>query len=310
MNDASRKLLPPMAALHSFSAAARHGGFSRAADEIGLTQSAVSRQISHLEDWLGAPLFDRSGRRVTLNAQGEAYAAAIAPALDSIRRATAKALAPSSDRTVNLATLPSFGMRWLAPRLPHLTSRHPDLMVNFAARTDEFDFAQEPFDAAIHFGRPDWRGAQHDLLFHERSIPVAAPSLAAQYGLASPADLARLPLLTQSFRRDAWTRWFELAEVSPRPSMRAGPDFAHFLMLAQAAVAGAGAALIPSFLIEPELASGALVQVFDLPMSSQGAYYLVYPPGQRDKRGFAQLRDWIIAEAREESPREAHRPMP
>ncbi|WP_454719039.1 LysR substrate-binding domain-containing protein [Caulobacter segnis] len=292
-----------MAALHSFSAAARHGGFSKAADEIGLTQSAVSRQIAHLEDWLGLPLFDRAGRRVALNAQGEAYAAAIAPALDVIRRATAKALAPRSDRTVNLATLPSFGMRWLAPRLPHLTSRHPDLLVNFAARTDEFDFAQEPFDAAIHFGRPDWPGAKHDLLFRERSIPVVAPQLIG--GLKTPADLARLPLLTQSFRQDAWARWFDLAGVSPRPALRAGPSFAHFLMLAQAAAAGAGAALIPSFLIEPELASGALVQAFDLPMSGQEAYYLVYPADRSDNLGFAQLRDWIIEESREEAYRAA-----
>jgi LysR family glycine cleavage system transcriptional activator len=304
MNEASRKLLPPMAALHSFSAAARHGSFSKAAEEVGLTQSAVSRQVAHLEEWLGLALFDRTGRRVALNVQGEAYAAAIAPALDVIRRATAKALAPSSDRTVNLATLPSFGMRWLAPRLPQLTRRHPDLLVNFAARTDEFDFALEPFDAAIHFGRPNWPGVEHDLLFRERSIPVVAPHLIEHYGLEKPADLARLPLLTQSFRQDAWARWFDLAGVSPRPQMRGGPDFAHFLMLAQAAAAGAGAALIPSFLIEPELASGALVQAFDLPMSGQEAYYLVYPPGRRDSPGFRQLRDWIIEESREEASRD------
>lgn len=290
-----------MAALHSFSAAARHGSFSKAADEVGLTQSAVSRQIAHLEAWLGLALFDRTGRRVALNPQGQAYAQAVAPALDTIRRATAKALAPPSDRTVNLATLPSFGMRWLAPRLPHLTSRHPDLMVNFAARTDEFDFAQEPFNAAIHFGRPDWPGVRHDLLFRERTIPVLAPSLAGQHALKTPADLARVPLLTQSFRQDAWSRWFAMAGVSPAPDVRTGPNFAHFLMLAQAVAAGAGAALIPSFLIEPELASGALVQAFDLPMTGQEAYYLVYPPDQLESPGFRQLRDWIIEESRDEA---------
>ena len=295
MSEEDRRTLPPMAMLHSFAAAARHGSFSRAAAEVGLTQSAISRQIAHLEEWLGVSLFDRTGRRVSLNEAGHAYAEEVEAALGAIRRATARAMARPSERVIELATLPSFGMRWLAPRLPRLTERHPDLIVNFAARADEFDFAIEPFDAAIHFGRPDWPGAVCDLLFREAAVPVVSPSLAE--GVREPRDLARLPLLVQSNRRDAWARWFALAGVDHVPEGPL-PGFSHFLMLAQAAAAGAGAALVPSFLIEPELASGALVRPFDLPLPSERAYYLAYPPARMESSAFRQLRDWMLAEAR------------
>jgi DNA-binding transcriptional LysR family regulator len=294
MSEEDRRTLPPMAMLHSFAAAARHGSFSRAAVEVGLTQSAISRQIANLEEWLGVSLFDRAGRRVRLNEAGRAYADEVVPALGAIRRATARAMARPSERVIELATLPGFGMRWLAPRLPRLTEQHPDLIVNFAARSDEFDFATEPFDAAIHFGRPDWPGAVCDLLFREAAIPVVSPALAE--GLREPRDLAKLPLLVQSNRRDAWARWFALAQVDYVP---AGPlpGFSHFLMLAQAAAAGAGAALVPSFLIEPELASGALVRPFGLALPSERAYYLAYPPAKMESSAFRQLRDWMLAEA-------------
>ncbi|RJF85805.1 transcriptional regulator GcvA [Sphingomonas cavernae] len=296
MSNGPRRLLPPTSALHCFAAAARHGSFSRAGEEVGLTQSAVSRQIAHLEDWLQTLLFVRHGRRVTLSAEGRDYAEAIMPALERIRRATARALERRPERELSIATLPSFGMRWLAPRLPRLTERHPDLIVNFLARSDEFDFADENFDAAIHFGLPDWPHVTHDLLFREEAIPVTAPALLAEHAIQTPADLAKLPLLVQSSRRNAWTQWFERAGV-PVAVPAVGPSFEHFLMLAQAAAAGAGVALIPSFLIEPELRSGALACPFALPISSEHAYYLVYPPDRIANPLFLHFRDWIVHEA-------------
>jgi LysR family glycine cleavage system transcriptional activator len=295
MKDTSRRLLPPMAALHSFSAAARHGSFSRAGDEVGLTQSAVSRQIAHLEDWLGVALFDRNGRRVVLTAEGRSYADAIGAGLDRIRRATALAMDRHPTREMTIATLPSFGMRWLAPRLPRLTAQHSHLVVNFAARTSEFDFAQERFDAAIHFGNPDWPGASHDLLFREQALPVCAPSLLERIPVTSPADFLNMPLLLQGSRLDAWSTWFKQAGVAP-PVGTAGPSFEHFLMLAQAAVAGMGAALIPTFLIQPELESGALVAPIPWPIASDQAYYLVYPPQNLANPHLRELRRWILDE--------------
>lgn len=295
MSESSRRLLPPMAALHSFAVAARLGSFSRAGEEIGLTQSAVSRQIAHLEDWLQLTLFDRTGRRVALTAEGRAYAEAIAPALDRIRRATARAIERRPDRELSIATLPSFGMRWLAPRLPGLTAQCPDLIINFSARSTEFHFADEAFDAAIHFGRPDWPDAVHDRLFGERAIIVMSPAFATEHGIHAPTDLGRVPLLALSSRRRAWQVWFEGAGLGVAPEPTAA--FEHFLMLAQAAVAGAGAALIPSFLIEPELASGALISPFPGAAPDLGAYYLVYPADRLENAAFCRFRDWLLTAA-------------
>lgn len=296
MNEHARRLLPPMAALHSFMAAARHGSFSKAAEEIGLTQSAVSRQIATLEDWLQTSLFDRNGRRVQLSADGRAYADAIGPALAAIRVATARALAEPAETALRIATLPTFGMRWLAPRLGRLTRDLPDIVIEFAARSYEFDFDEEGFDAAIHYGVPTWPGAEHDLLFRERAIPVIAPRLMEDHPVRTPEDLLHFPMLAQAERRDAWRQWLHHMGA-PTDRMIAGPVFEHFLMLAQAAVAGAGVALLPSFMIEPELEAGTLVCPFDQSVVGEDAYYLAFPAERLGRPQFARLREWLLAEA-------------
>jgi DNA-binding transcriptional LysR family regulator len=296
MDDRARRLLPPIGALQSFLAAARYQSFSRAADEVGLTQSAISRQIAVLEAWLQTDLFERVGRSVILTAEGRAYADAVGPALAAIRVATARVLARPDANVLSIATLPSFGMRWLAPRLGRLTRDMPELVVNVAARVHEFDFAEEGVDAAIHFGMPDWHGVEHDLLFREQSIVVVAPALIAERPVRAPADLLRFPLLSQVERRGAWRQWFEQAGVSIEDEI-GGPVFEHFLMLAQAAVGGAGVALLPRFMIEPELEAGTLVRLFDQALAGEGAYYLVYPADRLERPAFARFRAWMIAEA-------------
>jgi LysR family glycine cleavage system transcriptional activator len=290
-----RHLLPPIGALHSFLAAARRESITLAADEVRLTQSAVSRQIQQLEQWLGTPLFERSGRRVVLTASGRAYAAEIGPALDSIRRATGRMMNGEGANMLTIATLPSFGMRWLASRLPRLTEEHPEIIVNLSARSLPFDFALEAFDAAIHYGKPDWPRAQHHLLFRDRSIAVCSPEWLARHPLRRPEDLLDAPRLTLTSRPDAWNQWFASVDV-PVGRAWAMPNFEHFLMMAQAAAAGAGAALIPTFLIEAELASGALVAPFDQGLETGDAYYVVHPEGQVSAALAGFLR-WIEEEA-------------
>ncbi len=299
MDDNRRRLLPPIGTLASFVAAARHGSFSRAGRDVGLTQSAISRQIAMLEDWLQLTLFRRNGRRVELSPEGDRYARAIGPALDQIRSATSAAIARRSDREINIATLPSFGMRWLAPRLPRLTARHPDIVVNFAARSFPFDFAHELFDAAIHFGEPDWPDADQHLLFHEEAIPVCAPARLAEQPVTRAEDVLKWPLLVQTSRREAWVRWFELAGVdAPAPPPSA--SFEHFLMLAQAAAAGSGMALIPRFLIETELNARTLVIPLPISLSGKQAYYLVLPVGRAISTGLADFKTWVLEEAHTE----------
>ena len=297
MNDSRRRLLPPMGALTSFVAAARHGNFSKAGEEVGLTQSAVSRQIALLEDWLQTCLFERHGRRVRLSGDGEVYMRAVAPALDGIRAATSAALTRRSESELNIATLPSFGMRWLAPRLPKLTSRYPDIVVNFAARSFPFTFDGEQFDAAIHFGFPDWPNAVHELLFKERAIPVCSPERLAKYPIETPEDVLSWPLLVQSSRRDAWTAWMMAAGVRATVPPIAG-SFEQFLMLAQAAASGAGIALIPEFLIVTELEEGKLVSPLPISMTGDRAYYLVVPEHRPETRALKEFRTWVLEEAR------------
>ena len=295
MNN-SRKLLPSMSALNCFVAAARTGSFSRAGEELGLTQSAVSRQIALLEDWLQTALFDRHGRRVSLNSDGRSYLDQVRPALDRIRSATEQAVNRTGGRELNIATLPSFGMRWLAPRLPDLTARFPDLTVNFAARSFPFDLQVESFDAAIHFGQPDWPAASHLFLFREQVVAVCSPDWLAENPLAEPQDLIDKPLLFQTSRRNAWNRWSASHGIADLPMLK-GPLFEHFLMLAQAAASGAGVALIPRFLIAPELAQGSLVMPFDHVLESEDAYYLVRRADWEANAGVVRFSDWIAQQA-------------
>lgn len=294
--EARRKELPPLPALASFLAAIETSNFSQTGQRLALTQSAVSRQIALLEDWLQVKLFERKGRRVVPTAAALAYAEAIGPAVDRIRSATRRALQPPQDAALSIATLPSFGMRWLAPRLPDLSAHYPDMLVNLAARSSPFDFADEGFDAAIHFGLPDWPGAEHALLFREDVVAVCSPAWLAAHPLNRPADLVGRTLLSLDSRRDSWSRWFAAAGV-PAKGPPAGPFYEHFLMLSHAAAAGLGVALVPRFLIVPELESGALVAPFDLVLTAEEAYYLVWPLDRPVSRMLDQFRAWLLRAA-------------
>lgn len=292
-----RRELPPSAALLGFLAAVETSSFSRAAQRTQLTQSAISRQVGLLEAWLGVALFVRHGRRVTPTAAARAYADAIAPAVARIRSATADLLATGETRVLMIATLPSFGMRWLAPRLPTLSARHPDLLVSLATRTRPFAFVDAPgVDAAIHFGLPDWPDAHHLPLFGEEVIAVCAPALLRDQPVDEPRDLLRHTLLVQETRPDEWTRWFAQAVVTASPPT-SGPTFEHFLMLAHAAAAGMGVALIPRFLILPELAAGTLVPVLPHTLSDERAYHLVWPRDRAQHPLLPRFRAWLAEEA-------------
>jgi DNA-binding transcriptional LysR family regulator len=285
-----RSLLPPMGAIHAFVVAAATENFSAAGAQLGLSQSAISRQIAVIEAMAGTVLFERRGRRVVLNAAGRQVHAALVPAIDQIAGAMRSVRAHGSELTI--ATLPGFGMRWLAPRLPQLSARHPDLIVNLSARIDPFDLARAGFDAAIHFGAPDWPDAEHHFLFEEEQAAVAAPGWAAAHGLARPEQVVDMPLLFQSLRLSAWNDWLDSQGVHHAARL-GGARFDQFMMVAQAAAAGAGLALIPAFLIEPELAAGTLVEPFAHRLKSRSAYWLVHAKGPVSP-ALLRFRDWLI----------------
>ena len=172
---------------------------------------------------------------------------------------------------------------------------HPEAMVNFSARTEPFDFAGTPFDAAIHFGTPHWAGAVCEYLMHEETVPVCSPTYRDRNNIHTPQDLTRVVLLQQSTRPTQWAEWFELVGVPTALALR-GPQSEHFAMIAQAAVSHLGAALLPRFLIEQELAAGSLVELSDQVLTSTDAYYLVYPEARAQTPLVKAFRDWVVGE--------------
>lgn len=291
-----RRFLPPMAVLAAFESAARLQSFTAAASELHLTQSAVSRQIRSLEDLLGAELFVRERQTVRLNPSGEAYAQEIRRALQQIAAATLSFRANPQGGTLNLAILPTFGTRWLAPRLPRFLSAHPGITINLTTRLAPFDFQVDPLDAAIHFGPPEWPGAKLDLLMKETVVPACSPELRARYKLRKPADLLRAPLMHLVSRPDAWERWLHAAGVEFDEVHGMLVD--QFAVASQAALAGLGVALLPTFLIEAELARKDLVLAVDKPMESADNYYLAWPVSRETYPPLEAFRQWMQKEAR------------
>jgi len=296
-----KTFLPAITDLLAFEAAARHASISRAAQELHLTQSAVSRQIRQLEQHLGMALFHRVRQRIVLTDAGRVYAADVRAALQQLSASTQKAMAFShAAGLLNLAVLPTLGTRWLIPRLQSFMDRHPEVTVNFAARTEPFEFAGSPFDAAIHFGAPSWAGAVCEFLMHEAVVPVASPAFRDAHGVQAPQDLLRVVLLQQSTRPTQWAQWFEHVGLDSAVALR-GPRCEHFAMIAQAAACGHGAALLPRFLIAQELASGALVELSAHALVSDEAYYLVYPEARAQTPLVHAFRDWLVAECAAEA---------
>ncbi len=290
-----RRFLPSLSLLAAFEAAARTQSITLAARELSLTQSAVSRQIRALEEQLGVALFIRERQSIRLTVGGAGYVREVRAALAMISSASLNLRANPSGGALTLAILPTLGTRWLAPRLRGFLSRHTGITINLVTRLTRFDFAVEAIDAALHFGQPDWPGCGFAHLRDEVVLPVCSPALQAQLRYATPSDLLQGPLLHLASRPDAWERWFAAQDVTARHVR--GMLFDQFATLAQAAVSGLGVALMPRFLFQDELRSGKLVPVLDLPVKSDGAYYLCWPDGQKDYPPLVAFRNWICAEA-------------
>lgn len=292
-----RRFLPSLSLLQAFEAAARLQSVTAAAQELSLTQSAVSRQIRALETQLGTALFHREKQTIRLTSGGACYAREVRDALRKISQASMNLRANPGGGTLSLAILPTFGTRWLAPRLPRFLADNPGITLNLATRLAPFDFATEAVDAAIHFGLPgDWPGVESLRLMGEQVVPACAPALRERLGFATAADLRGAPLLHLTSRPDAWERYFLHHGVDAENVY--GMLFDQFATAAQAAVAGLGVALLPSFLIGDELASGQLVRALDLPMRPTEAYRLCWPKEREDYPPLARFRSWLSAETR------------
>ena len=294
MISLSRKLLPSTSALAAFDSVARLGSFSLAADELSLTQGAISRQVMSLEEQLGVRLFERGARGVSLTGEGQTYAKAIGTALSDIRSASLQIMTKTHGNTLNLAMLPTFGTRWLLPRIPDFVAAHPEITLNFATRIGQFDFEKESLDMAIHIGQPDWPAAESTFLMDEMVAPVCSPAFLAQHPIASAQDISTLPLLHMASRPGAWDHWFQSLGLGAQnaPAMR----FEQFSSVAQACIAGLGVALMPLFLIDLELKAGQLVPAFDHQVKSPSSYYAVAPLSRINNVPVVLFRQWLLAQ--------------
>ncbi len=290
--------LPPLRALQVFEAAARLESFTRAAGELGLTQSAVSRQVATLEAWLGRPLFHRAGPQLRLSAEGARLGARLTLLLREIAAAVAEARARPATPTVTLSMLPSVAARWLAPRLGAFVARHPGVDLRITATRHLVDFAAEGVDAAIRYGRGDWPGLRAQRLGGEAVFPVLAPSLAARLDLKAPADLLRAPLIHSDLAED-WRAWFAAAGAAVREPPR-GPYLEDDSAALQAVLDGQGVALGRSRLIARDLAAGLMRAPFAVRLAASYAYYFVAPPEAWDDPAVALVRDWLAEEFQRE----------
>ena len=303
-----RRKIPSLQALACFDAAARHQSYTRAAQELALTQSAISRQIGALEDFLGLALFRRARHGVLLTEAGRQYARQIAPRLQALERDTLEAMAGhgtgASGGPVTLAAVPTLAARWLIPRLPGFAAQHPDVVVHIETRTRPFMFADSQIDAALYAGTPtqmaQWAGTTALQLMPETVVPVCAPALLAGQAPLHAAALATRPLLQQSTRPEAWRQWFAAAgleDIAASPAALAGARYEQFSMTAAAAACGMGVALVPSLLIEAELARGELVIANPLPVPGERYYYWVQPLGVTERVPAQALLNWLLGVA-------------
>lgn len=293
-----RRLLPSISALAAFEAVARIGSFTAAADELGLTQGAISRQILALEDTLEARLFERGRDGARLTNAGTAYAAEIGPALRRISSATLNMITTKGHGgSIVLGILPTFGTRWLIPRLPGFFEEHPDVAINFMTRIESRDLVQDGLDAAILIGGGDWPNCVAEHLLDEDLLPVCSAQFLEAANIEAPGDVAGLQLLHLRTRPNAWRQWF--ADNGVESVDTAGMTFEQFSMASQAAMAGIGVAMLPAFLIGEELASGRLVPVFPRLVRSDVAYFFVYPQANADSPAIRALSLWLSEQATE-----------
>lgn len=289
--------LPPLAAVRVFEAAARHGNFTRAAAELGMTQAAVSHQVKLLEDRVGGRLFQRTAKGAALTDLGARLAPGVTTALDALARSFAEARGDGAT-TLSISSITSLGTLWLAPRLGRFMAAHPGYSVRLDVDNAFADFAGGRADVGLRSGRPPWPGLMHHLLFHWHCSPMLAPDVLERHGpVRVPADLLRLP---RAVNDDAWwTAWFAKMGVDVTAADLARPSL---VLEAQAlegaaAMAGQGVAMLTPAFWRRELAEGRLVQPFAECAWFGGGYYLVYPDALERARKVRDFAAWLGSEA-------------
>ncbi|SCA58198.1 LysR family transcriptional regulator [Candidatus Terasakiella magnetica] len=288
-----RRHLPSFTSLLCFEASARHLNFTRASEELNLTQSAVSRQVRNLEDHVQTDLFLRIKKRLVLTEEGSKYAQAVSEHLNGLEQETMKLLSKDqNDTRLNIATFPTFGSRWLIPHLHEFTQQNPEIQFNLTTGLEPFDFKHHDIDVAIQHGDGNWADVECEKLVAETLVAVCAPSLIKQIVPLTPQSVLDHTLLTLQTRQYAWPEWLKAQGVKVKSSLN-GPSFETFSMMIRAALSGLGIAIIPDMYIKEELESGKLISPFGPPVKSQRGYYLVTTTQKKEMKKVRAFMDWI-----------------
>jgi DNA-binding transcriptional LysR family regulator len=291
-----RRLHPPTQLLQAFATTARFGSISRAAEALHLTQSAVSKQVQELERWTGVALFERVRKRLTLTPAGQRYEAAVRPLLAQLEAATLE-LITSGDGggALHVSTLPTFGAKWLIPRLPAFQREHPHITLHFVPYVQGYDFHRTDLDCSILFGGGHWPGTVADYLVGREVILIAPPAPRGKPVLRRAADVARFTRLQHATVPQAWAHWCEahgVREVNPF----AGPQLDQFHSLIRAVAAGMGLALVPRCLVQDDIATGIVSAPLDDGYVDDLGYWLCYPESRIHLPPLAAFRDWLLRE--------------
>jgi LysR family glycine cleavage system transcriptional activator len=287
--------LPPLNALRAFEAAARSESFTRAAEELNVTQGAVSHQVKALEATLGIKLFNRERQRLLITQAGQEYLAVVRDALDRIAVGTERLVQRQTSGALTVSTSPDFAAKWLVPRLGRFVEAHPDVDLRVSAATQYVDFAREDVDLALRHGDGNWPGLDVVRLCSEQLFPVCAPRLVSgRNRITQASDLLKFPLLRLDDWKN-WSRWFDAAGVTT-PAVQ-GPVLNRASMLIDAAVDGQGVALARTTLAAWDLIKGRLVRPIDVSLRMANTYWIVCPKATSALPKITMFREWLLAEA-------------
>ena len=288
--------LPPLNALRAFEAAARHESFTRAAEELCVTQGAVSHQVKALEAELGVKLFNRERQRLIITEAGREYLVVLRDALDRISLGTERLLQRQSSGVLTVSTSPDFAAKWLVNRLGRFAEEHPSIDLRVSATLQHVDFAREDVDLAVRHGDGSWPGLDVVRLSSEQLFAVCIPKLlAGRNRLAKPSDVLRFPLLHVDDRKD-WARWLEAAGVHGA-ELSHGPVLNRASMVIDAAIDGQGVALARTTLAATDLINGRLVRPFTDELRLSKTYWIICPKATTALPKIVTFRNWLLAEA-------------
>ncbi|MCE8017757.1 LysR family transcriptional regulator [Halomonas sp. MCCC 1A17488] len=282
----------PLNALRAFEASARHLSFTRAADELNVTQAAVSHQVKLLEERLGTALFKRLPRGLMITAEGEALLPVTRDAFDRMANMLERLEGGRVRDILNVGAVGTFAVGWLLPRLARFQAGHPLIEIRLSTHNNRVDMAIEGLDCAIRFGDGAWHGLEAQRLFDAPLSPLCTPRLAASLG--APADLARHTLL-RSYRENEWAHWFVAAGVSRPPARAHGVTFDSSLAMLEAAVQGVGVALAPPRMFARQLGSGEIVQPFAI-HAALGSYWLTRLKSRPPSAAMEAFEAWLFDE--------------